>query len=269
MEPKHNLLASALSYSRQGWAVLPIQPKGKAPLGKLVPHGFHNATTDSTILQQWWATEPGANIGIRTGAISGLLVLDIDPRNGGDRSLTELQRQRGTLPETVEALTGGGGRHLFFAHPGGALTSKPFLPGVDIKADGGYVVAPPSLHPSGQLYEWKQGAGPEAKSPAPLPPWLLECLKSPNTGSPAARSVSEWRQVAMRGIGEGQRNTWVTRLVGHLFRRGVDPIVSLYLVAAWNQVHNRPPLPEDEVIRTVAAIAGRELRRRQGNRSHG
>ena len=73
----------------------------------------------------------------------------------------------------------------------------------------------------------------------------------------------------MHGVEAGQRNTWVTRLVGHLLRRGIDPIVAMYLIAAWNQVHNRPPLPQDEVIRTVNAIAGRELRRRQGGVNHG
>ena len=270
MESKQNLLAAALSYSRQGWAVLPIQPKGKAPLGKLVPRGFLNATTDPDILQQWWATEPQANIGIRTGAISGLLVLDIDPRNGGDQSLAGWERQHGTLPETVEALTGGGGRHLIFAHPEGALPSNTFLPGVDVKADGGYVVAPPSLHPSGHQYEWKPDAEPQAKALAPLPQKLLECLMGKTTAYPSApRSVSEWRQIAMQGVEAGQRNTWVTRLVGHLLRHGIDPVVALYLIAAWNQVHNRPPLPQNEVIRTVNAIAGRELRRRQGGPSHG
>src|SRR5262249_27070181 len=165
---------AALSYSRLGWAVLPVQPKGKAPLGKLVPHGFLNATTDSNILQQWWAAEPEANVGIRTGAASGLLVLDIDPRNGGHDSLAKLEGHHGRLPETVEALTGGGGRHLFFAHSGGSFPSKLFLPGVDLKADGGYVVVPPSLHPSGRRYEWRLGAGPGTKALALPPHWLLE-----------------------------------------------------------------------------------------------
>ena len=73
----------------------------------------------------------------------------------------------------------------------------------------------------------------------------------------------------MRGIGAGQRNTWVTRLAGHLLRHGIDPIVALYLIAAWTQVHNRPPLSLDEVIKTVDAIAGRELRRRQEGGHHG
>ena len=269
MEITNSLLNGALGYARHGWPVLPIRPRGKAPLGKLVPRGFLNATTDPEILEQWWATEPCANIGIRTGAVSGLFVLDIDPRNGGEQSLTALEQQHGTLPETLEALTGGGGRHLFIVHPGGHLPSKPILPGVDLKVDGGYVVGPPSTHPSGRLYEWKQGAGPETKALAPLPHRLLKYVQGPRAVSTSARPVSEFRQVAMHGIGEGQRNIWVTRLVGHLLRKGVDPFVALYLTTAWNQVHNQPPLPRDEVIRAVNAIAGRELRRRQGGGRHG
>ena len=269
MESKLDLLAAALSYSRLTWAVLPVQPKGKAPLGKLVPHGLLNASTDPDILQQWWADEPQANIGIRTGTISGLLVLDIDPRNGGDQSLARWEQQYGTLPETVEALTGGGGRHLVFAYPGGSLQSKVFLPGVDMKADGGYIVAPPSVHPSGHQYAWKPDSGPHAKAVAPFPQRLLESLKHQSTVSPSARAVSEWRHIAMHGVEAGQRNMCVAQLAGHLLRRGIDPIVALYLIAAWNQVHNRPPLPQDELIRTVNAIAGRELRRRQGGPRHG
>ena len=98
--------------------------------------------------------------------------------------------------------------------------------------------------------------------------WLLKQLRSTNTTA-SGRSLSEWRTVAMQGVGEGQRNIWVTRLAGQLLSRDIDPIVSLHLILAWNQVHNRPPLPQDEVIKTVDAIAGRELRRRQGGPRHG
>lgn len=264
-----DILTAALSYAVHGWAVLPIQPCGKPPMGKLVPKGLLNATIDPTLLKYWWISEPRANVGIRTGAISGLVVLDIDPRNGGEASLSKWERHWGRMPATLEVLTGGGGRHLFFLHPGGHLSSKPIVPGLDLKADGGYVVAPPSRHPSGKLYEWKQGAGLEDLVLAPLPQGLWRYLSSLTPDCTAARPVSEFRDVAMRGIAEGQRNMWVARLVGHLLRKGVDPLVALYLIAAWNQVHNQPPLPRDEVIKTVNAIAGRELRRRQGRCDHG
>ena len=196
------MLAGALDYAKRGWAVLPVQANGKAPLGKLVPHGFLHATTNPKTLQQWWTIEPTANIGIRTGAISGLFVFDIDPRNGGNQSLSTLEARYGRLPETLQALTGGGGRHLYFVHPGGCLASHLGLPGVDIKADGGYVVAPPSRHASGGIYSWKEGAGPTTKALSLLPQWLLERLRSIITTA-SGRSLSEWRTVAMQGIAEG------------------------------------------------------------------
>src|SRR6266404_162205 len=108
------LLAAALSYANRGWPVLPIRPESKVPLGALAPHGLQNATTDPGTIRQWWTTTPTANVGIRTGVISGLVVLDVDPRRWGDEALWELERQHGKILETVETLTGGGGRHIFF-----------------------------------------------------------------------------------------------------------------------------------------------------------
>lgn len=277
----NTLLSAACRYAHRGWYVIPLHSShngrcscsrptcssvGKHPR---TVHGLKDATTDAALIRQWWTQWPDTNVGIVTGSRSGVVVMDIDPRNGGDNSFTDLERTYGPVPNTIESLTGGGGRHLFFQHPGDVIKSRPIEAGLDIKADGGYVVAPPSHHASGKLYVWKQGGEPDTKALSPLSQWLLQWMKDKATSSTSARSISEWRRIAMSGIGEGQRNTWVTRLVGHLLRHGIDPVVALYLIAAWNQVHNRPPLPQDEVIRTVNAIAGRELRRRQGGRSHG
>lgn len=145
-------------------------------------HGFKDATTDPATIRKWWTKWPDANIGIRTGAESGLVVLDIDPRNGGEDSLAELEAVHGKLPETVESLTGGGGSQLFFQHPGGYIKchsyGKLLGPGIDVKADGGYVVVPGSLHKSGNRYAWEWSATPGEVALAPLPPWLLERLVS-------------------------------------------------------------------------------------------
>ena len=92
----------------------------------------------------WFSEWSEAGIGIVTGAVSGLVVLDIDPRHGGDGSLGRLEQHYERLPATVECRSGGGGRHLYFAHPGGLVRNKVGLaPGVDLRGDGGYVVAPP------------------------------------------------------------------------------------------------------------------------------
>jgi hypothetical protein len=99
---------------------------------------------------------PDTGIAVRTGAESGLVVLDVDPQHGGDDTLAELLAAHGVLPITVECFTGGGGRHIYFRHPGGEVRNSAGKvgPGLDIRGDGGYVVAPPSPHPSGRRYEW-------------------------------------------------------------------------------------------------------------------
>ena len=122
---------SALEYASRGLPVLPIwwtadngscackksdcPSPGKHPVGTLVRRGLKDGTTDPDIIHRWFAKEPQANIGIITGAISGIVVVDIDDRHGGNRSLERLEKAHGSLPPTVEALTGGGGRHLLFA----------------------------------------------------------------------------------------------------------------------------------------------------------
>src|SRR5438034_3590275 len=108
-------LDAALDYARRGWAVIPLVPGGKTPL---TAHGYKDGTTDEAKIRSWWAKTPSANVGIVTGAESGLVVLDVDPRNGGEITLDELIAEHGKLPDTVVAITGGGGRHIFFQHPG-------------------------------------------------------------------------------------------------------------------------------------------------------
>jgi len=126
-----SLLEAALAYAQRGWPVFPVYSLGAEGLctcgnpectspGKhpRTAHGLDDATTDEARIREHWTRWPEANVGVVTGRVSGLLVLDIDPRHGGDDSLEELKRRcGGTLPETVEALTGGGGRHLLFRHP--------------------------------------------------------------------------------------------------------------------------------------------------------
>jgi putative DNA primase/helicase len=110
----------------------------------------------ATILR--WSSEwPNANVGIATGSKSGTFVLDVDPRNGGDESLEALQQDIGELPETVTVRTESGGRHFYFQF-GDTDTfrnsASKLGPGLDIRAEGGFVVAPPSLHISGNRYAW-------------------------------------------------------------------------------------------------------------------
>jgi len=178
---------AALAYARGGWRVLPLhgilrgcctcrrpcgRSAGKHPVGALVPRGLHDATLDVDTISRWWSRMPAANIGIATGAGSGLLVVDIDPRNGGAETLDRLERQVGELPPTPRVSTGGDGVHYYFRLPLGELRST-LGSGIDIKGDGGYVVAPPSLHVSGREYSWCAEAAPDEVALAELPnPWL-------------------------------------------------------------------------------------------------
>jgi putative DNA primase/helicase len=149
---------------------------GKHPYASLVPHGVKDATVDEKTIRDWYRREPNVNWAIALGSVSGLIVVDIDPRHGGDESLRDLEARHGPLPLTPRVFTGGGGTHLFFAHPGGIVknSSSKIGIGIDLKADGGYVVAPPSMHMMHRSYRWDIGAHFEDLELAAPPSWLYE-----------------------------------------------------------------------------------------------
>ena len=156
----------------------------------------------------------------------------------------------------MEATTGGGGRHLYFAHPGGLVRNRAGLAqGIDLRGDaergdGGYIVAPPSIHPSGTFYEWAPGRNPDEMALAPLSRWLI----APIQGLRVGRSLSDWRHLVKEGVAEGQRNSTIASMTGHLLWHNVDPDVALELLLAWNRMRCRPPLDDAEVARVVASI---------------
>lgn len=246
------------SYAARGWHICPLHTvdgRGQCSCGKracaaagkhprwhsqLLPHGLKSASADPGGITAWWRQWPLASIGIRTGAVSGLLVLDIDPRNGGDESLAALERTHRPLPTTPRALTGGGGEHYYLAHPGGHWpNAKPAL-GIDLKGDGGYVVAPPSRHRSGRPYAWDLGAHPEETPLAAPPAWLLAlCRYGQAQGGPAPPVGTL--------IGSGERNVVLTSLAGTLRRRGLDEEEVYGALWIVNQRRCVPPLEEDEV----------------------
>ena len=170
------LYDAAMNYVRRGWSVFPLLPGKKTPYGGT--SGFKEATTNGGTVRDWWGQTPKANVGIATGAVSGLFVVDVDADRGGEKTLAEMEKARGPLPQTLVSRTGGGGRHILFKHPGDGLKvvsrNDSLGPGVDVKGDGGYVVAPPSVHPNGTVYEW--GTSPEDVKLAGAPSWLLECV---------------------------------------------------------------------------------------------
>lgn len=175
----------AIEYAVNNWAVFPLNGKIPAIAGG---RGVLDATTDIDQIAQWWGGRyAGCNVGARLP--QSMIVIDIDPRHGGDRSIAELEQRHGQLPDTLTTISGrgDGGRHLFFRRPSGKLTSKRFGPGVDLKTSAGYVVMPPSIHPdTGKPYV-------RLEAPVAAPPaWLVGLLKPEQ---PAASSRSPRRHL--------------------------------------------------------------------------
>lgn len=240
---------TAQRYLARGWSILPLRGRDKRPL--IVWEPLQSSRPSAEVVTAWFSRWPDANIGIVTGEISNLIVLDIDPKHGGNSSLDRLERQFGQLPETIEAITGGEGRHLYFAHPGGLIRNRTGLAqGVDLRGDGGYIVAPPSVHPSGRPYVWAAGRSPEDIALAALPRWILP----PSGGARPRRTLSDWRRLVHDGVPEGQRNSSIASLAGHLLWHQVDPEVVLELLLAWNRLRCQPPLEDAEVAQVVSNI---------------
>jgi len=243
------IAAAALNYCAAGWSVVPLRPRDKRPL--IEWERFQHELASSATVTYWYRRWPDANVGVVTGAISNLVVLDIDPNHGGDASIGRLERKLAPLPVTVQATTGGGGRHLYFAHPGGLVRNRTALAqGIDVRGDGGYIVAPPSVHPSGRRYAWVPGRSPAEIVPAVLPRWILVRAG----GSHVGRSRDEWRRLVRKGVPEGQRNSTIASLTGHLLWHGVDAEIALELLLAWNRLRCRPPLDDAEVAQVVTNI---------------
>lgn len=163
-------LDAALSYLRLGWSVFPLVPKTKQPAIPWAP--FQKARMGEGAATSLWSEHPDWGVAIVTGAISGLVVIDVDPRNGGDFD-DVVSRVEPFSDQIITAKTGGGGAHIFCQHPGGHVPcGKMSLPGVDRKGDGGYIVAPPSIHPSGEAYRWS--VNPSEGGLLAMPRWVLE-----------------------------------------------------------------------------------------------
>ena len=256
-------LQAALDYAARGWHVFPLQapkPGAGCSCGKRdcksvgkhprTQHGLKDATTDESTIRAWWRKWPDANVGIATGADSMLVVLDVDPEKGGDESLADLEKAHGPLPGTVRGLTGGGGTHLYYQHPGSIhvkTSASELAPGLDIRGDGGYVVGPPSLHESGQRYVWDVGAHPDDLSAQPIPTWLLTRIQKP-TSNEQRRA-----EPVLGRIPEKRRNTTLTSLSGSMRRRGM---LSEEIYAALTAVNQRcdPRLSEAELWRIARSV---------------
>tara|TARA_Y100001934_G_C12309483_1_gene754189 strand:- start:49 stop:804 length:756 start_codon:yes stop_codon:yes gene_type:complete len=241
------LRKNALAFAERGMKVFPCKPRGKTPITK---NGFKDATSDLRQINKWWIANPHANIGIATGKLSQIWVLDIDG-DLGKKSLRNILAQYGQLDDYTTVISGGGGMHIYFAYPetlNVSSSSGKIACGIDVRGDGGYIIAPPSIHQSGQAYEWFLQ---ERRKLKQAPEWLLNLVGN--------NSKSQTLNIFSGGIIEGSRNTNMTSIVGHLFTTKIPPKLILETAQVLNEKLCKPPLPEKEVFQIVNSIAKREL----------
>jgi Bifunctional DNA primase/polymerase, N-terminal len=292
------VIGTALAFARRGYAVFPVnhpveqdgrllcscgsdsrgRPCGrnaaKHPYGKLAPRGLLSATTAAEVINVWFGdVAPQANLGLVT---DHLVVLDIDPRHSGDESFQALVREHGELPLTWRVLTGGGGEHILFGCPDGTevrslaaetMDNPPLGRGIDIRARGGYIVAPPSRHITGRRYVWSVDHHPQDVELAPAPNWLIGKLTARDriTTSSDDRSFEPtssdvWSQLTSKSIIE-YRDIAAAKIAGHFFRHSCDYRLVRGMMHAWNSAWCKPPLGFRELDEIVGRIANREAAR--------
>ncbi len=269
MRPAANVfLDAALAYALRGLRVIPLHIVRKdrtcscgradcATPGKhpLVPDWTDRATTDAGRIAIWFGnTYKGANVGIATGRESGIIVLDVDPRHGGDDSLDYLMYRYGRL-DTLTAISGGGGTHYYFAHPGAPIPDRTaIMDGLDLKGDGGMVVAPPSVHESGGMYEFDGMEGFETPI-APAPDWLVNFVRADRGDSSTERQNTSTFRAFGKLIPEGERNDALASIAGYLRRLGAPKETILAALMAINESQCQPPLPDREVQTIAKSVA--------------
>ncbi|HEU5254614.1 MAG TPA: bifunctional DNA primase/polymerase [Vicinamibacterales bacterium] len=237
VEERANLLACALAYAKRGWKVFPCQPGGKKPLGALVPQGLKEATDDPSQTQRWWTEKPEANIGIRTGRVSGFFAIDIDAQHGGLASWAILTDKHGEI-RTANVRTPSGGMHLYFRCSEKVIKNSvsKIAPGIDVRGENAYVVGAGSRTTVGD-YLWSENV-----SIVDPPRWLLQLVAATD------RQFRHSRELVLR---EGTRNDALTSLAGCMRRHGASMAAIAAALQHENRCRCRPPLSRPE----VAAIA--------------
>jgi hypothetical protein len=242
---KDQFLNAALKYAAVlKWPVFPLRERAKEPATK---HGFKDASLDEAQIREWWSEWPLANIGTPTGG--AFWVLDMDPRHNGHLTLEKLTAANGALPNTVQQITGGGGRHYLFKMPDQQpITCGMLAQGLDFKGTGGYIVVAPSVHPdTGRRYEW-DGADPLAKQPIlPAPAWLIPGGKNQHAAQEPPKEKNKWP--------EGQRNYRLTSFAGKMRRAGLEREALEAVLLIENARRCSPPLDVAEVRKIAQSVS--------------
>ena len=245
---KASMLSEAIQLSNKGFSIIPVG-RDKRPLVKW--ERYQKERADEEQIQHWFEQYPQMNIGVVTGAISGIVVIDVE--SGGSTK---------EFPPTVISRTGGGGWHLYYRHPGVAIKNsvKDIAPLTDVRGDGCYVVLPPSVHASGNNYEWAMS--PNVADFADLPPHILEKIKAP-------KGKIDWKELSTTKVPEGRRNNTAAQFIGKLLHRLPPELWETVwpAVKEWNQKNCNPSLDEKELRSVFESIGKRQLDgREKGNK---
>jgi hypothetical protein len=283
--PDNPRLEAALFYARRGWPVFPVHYPVKTNTGfrcscgksdcnsakhPMTLHGLKDASTDQSQIKTWWGKYPEANIGLATGEVSGLVVIDVDPRHGGHDSLKAIKRL-GNIPITPTVFTGGGGEHIYLAHPGNGTRIKSIAQlggydGIDLKADGGYIIAPPSRHVSGGRYAWKVNH--LKNKVAVIPDWLRTLLlhscappkghvHKDNISFPLEGGVTRYAPDIFT-FQNGRRDIDLFSLAVVLRRGGLDEAQATKIVESFAKNECVPPETEEKVAQKIKSAYSRE-----------
>ena len=229
----------ALEYVDSGWSILPVKPEEKRPyMTNWLQYTKTRASKD--MVSNWFQRLSGAGVGAVTGRISNMVVLDVE-----SYCPTPLEELLKRYPTQMVSRTGSGGYHLFYQYPTNVSKVSNrvrIFEGADLRADGGFIVLPPTIHPNGSRYEWVQ------RGPLGAFPMALLDLQS----KPAVQNDG-WITEALRGVSEGGRNDTCARLAGYFFKKGLNSDIVEALLLEWNE-RNDPPLPIREVRTTIKSI---------------
>ena len=245
----NELYEAAITYISQGFAVFPLQVKGKKPL---TSHGVKDASSDPAVVKGWWQTWPNANIGIATGQVSGglcVIDMDIDEEKGLDgwRSLRDWQDGHGIISPSWLCKTGRGGYHYYFLADEPINNRVGVIPGVDIRGDGGYIVAPPSIHPNGTPYTWDEKCDPEVM-PLHSIDDNIRFLLHKGSNAPTMKYLAPTK------IPEGERNHTLFQLACSLQAKGLSDQAIHAAVMSENNAKCVPPLSDKEIITIIKSV---------------
>lgn len=228
------------TYLSYGWSILPVKPEEKRPYMTNWLQ-YNRIRADSETVHNWFNHLSGAGVGLVTGRVSNIVVLDVE-----SYCKTPIEELIKKYPTQMVSKTGSGGYHLFYQYPQNiskVSNRVGVFDGADIRADGGFIVLPPTVHPNGNRYKWvRQGA------PGIFPKELLEI-----NSKPKIESGSGWVTETLRGVSEGGRNDTCARLAGYFFKKGMTQDIVEALLLEWNE-RNDPPLPINEVRTTIRSI---------------